>query len=50
MMPSARTASPVALSTQAIRTPENARASRPNSVNFSQTARTELVEVKTIHW
>ncbi len=49
-MPSARTASPVTESTQAILTPANALASRPNSVNFSHTARTELVEVKTIHW
>ena len=50
MMPNARTASPVALSTQAIFTPENARASSPNSANFSHTARTALVEVNTTHW
>ena len=50
MMPNERTFSAVAAPTQAIFTPENARASRPNSSNFSHTARTALVEVKTIHW
>ena len=49
-MPNARTLSAVAWPTQAIFTPENARASRPNSLNFSHTARTALVEVKTTHW
>ena len=33
-----------------MRTPENARASSPNSVNFSHSARTEFVEVNTTHW
>ena len=37
-------------STQAILTPENARASSPNSANFSHTARTAFVEVNTTHW
>ena len=49
-MPNARTRSAVACPTQAIFTPENARASRPNSSNFSHTARTALVEVNTTHW
>ena len=49
-MPNARTRSAVAWPTQAIFTPENARASRPNSLNFSHTARTALVEVNTTHW
>ena len=48
-MPKARTASAVASPTQAIFTPANARASRPNSSNFSHTARTALTEVNTIH-
>ena len=48
-MPNARTASAVASPTQAIFTPANARASSPNSSNFSRTARTALVEVNTIH-
>ena len=50
MMPKPRTFSAVASPTQAIFTPENARASRPNSANFSHTARTALVEVKISHW
>ena len=49
-MPKPRTFSAVASPTQAILTPENARASRPNSANFSHTARTALVEVNTTHW
>ena len=49
-MPKPRTFSAVACPTQAILTPENARASRPNSANFSHTARTALVEVNTTHW
>ncbi|SLI39612.1 Uncharacterised protein [Mycobacteroides abscessus subsp. abscessus] len=49
-MPNERTLSAVASPTQAIFTPEKARASRPNSANFSHTARTALVEVKTTHW
>src|SRR3954464_3778302 len=49
-MPKARTRSAVACPTQAIFTPEKARASRPNSLNFSHTARTALVEVNTTHW
>ena len=49
-MPKARTRSAVAVPTQAIFTPENARASSPNSANFSHTARTALVEVNTTHW
>ena len=48
-MPNARTASAVCSPTQAILTPANARASRPNSSNFSRTAFTALVEVNTIH-
>ena len=48
-MPKARTASAVDSPTQAIFTPANARASSPNSSNFSRTARTALVEVNTIH-
>ncbi len=50
LIPNARTLSAVACPTQAILTPENARASRPNSLNFSHTARTALVEVNTTHW
>src|SRR5204863_8296640 len=50
MMPHERTFAAVAAPTQAIFTPENARASRPNSLNFSHTARTALVEVNTTHW
>ena len=50
MMPNSRTLSAVAVPTQAILTPENARASSPNSANFSHTARTALVEVNTTHW
>jgi len=50
VMPNSRTLSAVAVPTQAILTPENARASSPNSANFSHTARTALVEVKTTHW
>src|SRR6478735_1225930 len=50
LIPKARTRSAVAWPTQAIFTPENARASRPNSLNFSHTARTALVEVNTTHW
>ncbi|SKJ66951.1 Uncharacterised protein [Mycobacteroides abscessus subsp. massiliense] len=49
-MPKARTLSAVAWPTHAIFTPEKARASRPNSANFSHTARTALVEVNTTHW
>ena len=49
-MPKARTRSAVAVPTQAIFTPENARASSPNSANFSHTARTAFVEVNTTHW
>src|SRR5262245_24120017 len=50
LIPKARTRSAVAWPTHAIFTPENARASRPNSLNFSHTARTALVEVNTTHW
>ena len=50
MMPKERTFSAVASPTQAIFTPENARASSPNSANFSHTARTAFVEVNTTHW
>ena len=49
-MPSARTAALLASSAHAMPTPEKARASSPNSVNFSQMARTAFTEVKTIHW
>ena len=49
-IPKARTFSAVAVPTHAILTPENARASSPNSANFSHTARTALVEVNTTHW
>jgi hypothetical protein len=49
-MPKARTFSAVEAPTQAIFTPENARASSPNSANFSHTARTAFVEVNTTHW
>src|SRR6185312_1960193 len=49
-IPNARTRSAVDWPTHAILTPENARASRPNSLNFSHTARTALVEVNTTHW
>src|SRR5690606_31105856 len=45
-MPNARTASAVTGPMQAIFTPPKWRASRPCSVNFSQTARTALAEVK----
>src|SRR3954451_10809908 len=50
LIPKARTRSAVACPTQAIFTPEKARASRPNSLNFSHTARTAFVEVNTTHW
>ena len=50
MMPNERTFAAVASPTQAILTPENARASSPNASNFSHTARTALVEVNTTHW
>ena len=49
-IPNSRTFSAVERPTQAIFTPEKARASRPNSPNFSQTALTALVEVNTTHW
>src|SRR3954465_3710220 len=49
-MPNARTRSAVDWPTHAIFTPEKARASKPNSLNFSHTARTALVEVNTTHW
>ena len=48
-MPNARTASAVDSPTQATFTPAKARASSPYSSNFSRTALTALVEVKTIH-
>src|ERR1700712_4948713 len=50
LIPKARTRSAVACPTQAIFTPEKARASSPNSLNFSHTARTALVDVNTTHW
>ncbi len=50
LIPSARTASLLASSAQAMLTPENARASSPNSRNFSQMARTAFTEVNTTHW
>ena len=48
-MPQARSASAVTPPTAAILRPEKARASSPNSSNFSRTARTALAEVKPIH-
>ena len=47
--PLAPRAPAVAPPTAAIRSPANARASRPNSSNFSRTARTALTEVNPIH-
>src|SRR5215207_3637708 len=49
LTPNDSTALAVASPIQAIFTPANARASSPNSANFSQTALTALVDVKTTH-
>ena len=48
-MPHSRSASAVTPPTAAILRPAKARASRPNSSNFSRTALTALTEVKPIH-
>ena len=48
-MPQAPIASAVLSPTAAIFSPENARASRPYSSNFSRTALTALTEVNAIH-
>src|ERR1019366_7653545 len=47
--PHSRRAPAVTPPTAAIRNPANARASRPNSSNFSRTARTAFTEVNPIH-
>ncbi len=48
-MPHSRNAFAVTPPTAATLRPEKARASSPNSSNFSRTARTALTEVKPIH-